>query len=299
MRRLALLLPLLALACGGSRDRPVGTPTMTTDAGVADTGTSSTAPDAGFVDAGPVDAGPTDPAEEPSDLGSFCPGGCNLATCVLEDEDCEGGVCIWHGALGASYCSRPCVTTCRPGYSCVVTDDGEGPVCLSDTPVCGNGNIEYSEACDDGNTEAGDFCAADCSMQTVPPSGGTMSQSFHGNPPQTVTGTDPVVFARRIAGRLYFGASISEMTYGMPLPDDAGPAPYTALVEAGLIEAVNGNLCTYQGSTLAQITRLDFGAKEIEGAASLRMVCMGGNCEFGCNPEFEHAMQFDLRWVDE
>lgn len=298
MRIISVLLLLFAVACGGGRERPPGTGAPR-DAGLADTGTS-TASDAGLpVDAGTLDAGPTDPAEEPSDLGRFCPGGCNLETCVLEDEDCEGGVCVWHGALSASYCSRPCVTSCRPGYSCVVAADGEGPVCLSDTPVCGNGRVEYSEACDDGNTEPDDFCAADCSMQTVPPSGGTVTQSFHGNPPMTATGTDPVVFATRQGTRLFFGANISAMSYGLPLPDDAGPAPYTALLEASLIETVGTSLCTYSGSTFAQISQLDFEAKEIAGSAALRMVCMGGNCEFGCNPEFEHTVQFDLRWVEQ
>lgn len=33
-------------------------------------------------------------------------------------------------------------------------------------PVCGNGTIEAPEACDDGNTVANDYCAADCSAIT-------------------------------------------------------------------------------------------------------------------------------------
>lgn len=32
--------------------------------------------------------------------------------------------------------------------------------------VCGNGMVEAPEACDDGNTMAGDYCAADCSAVT-------------------------------------------------------------------------------------------------------------------------------------
>lgn len=34
------------------------------------------------------------------------------------------------------------------------------------TAVCGNSSIEAAEACDDGNTADGDYCAADCSAET-------------------------------------------------------------------------------------------------------------------------------------
>lgn len=287
---------LLGLAaCGGERPRATGNPR--TDGGAPlDSGVRA---DGGVgVDGGPVADGGVDPAEEPPDLGSPCAGGCNLATCVLEDEGCAGGVCVWHGALGAAYCSRPCVSTCRPGYTCQRTADDEGPVCVSDTPSCGNGRIEYGEACDDSNTAAGDLCAADCSAVTTPPSGGQVTTSFDGRAATTASGDDPVVVAERMDGILFFRANTSEVTYGLRLPDDAGPAPYTALLEAGLIESVNGNLCPYQGAASAAISRLDLPAKEVAGQASLLMVCMGGNCEFGCNPQFTLEVQFDLRWVE-
>ncbi|MCA9546925.1 MAG: hypothetical protein KC613_21110, partial [Myxococcales bacterium] len=32
-------------------------------------------------------------------------------------------------------------------------------------PVCGNGAVEAGEACDDGNLDAGDGCAADCTVE--------------------------------------------------------------------------------------------------------------------------------------
>jgi cysteine-rich repeat protein len=34
--------------------------------------------------------------------------------------------------------------------------------------VCGNGIIECTETCDDGNTEAGDGCSADCRLEYWP-----------------------------------------------------------------------------------------------------------------------------------
>jgi len=48
-------------------------------------------------------------------------------------------------------------------------DGGEG--CEADctlTPVCGNNNVENGEACDDGNTDDGDACSADCLVATPP-----------------------------------------------------------------------------------------------------------------------------------
>ncbi len=307
MRSAVLAIAVLATACdapprraAGSRDG--GTSVAADAASTVDAGAAA---DAGAVDAGArPDAGASldaavDPAEEPADLGRRCFGGCNLSTCVLEDASCAGGVCVWDGPRAAAYCSRLCVRSCRDGYHCATTDDGEGPVCLSDPPVCGNGALEYGEVCDDGNTAAGDLCSATCDMVTVPPSGGTVRQSFHGNPPTTAMGDDPVVRAIRQNGILFFEADISGVTYGLRLPDGAGPAPYEALLEVGLTETVGTNLCPYQGSTRASITRLDFSARQIAGSAALVMVCTGGNCEFGCNRQFTHAVEFDLRWNDE
>lgn len=303
MRYSLLAIALLATACDASTRRAAGPAgsggggSRAADAASSvDVGPTS---DAGATDAGAPPDAAVDPVEEPADLGRRCFGGCNLSTCVLEDESCEGGVCVWDGPRAAAYCSRPCVRACRAGYHCATTDDGEGPVCLSDTPVCGNGALESGEVCDDGNTEAGDFCSATCDMDTVPPSGGTVRQSFHDQPPTTAMGDDPVVRAVRQSGILFFEADISGVTYGLRLPDGAGPAPYEALLEVGLIETVNTNLCPYQGSTRASITRLDFAAREIAGHAALVMVCTGGNCEFGCNPQFTHGVEFDLRWNDE
>ncbi len=52
--------------------------------------------------------------------------------------------------------------------------------------VCGNRSVEHSEVCDDGNTESGDGCTADCSGieegYTCPPTGGECTQKSGENP---------------------------------------------------------------------------------------------------------------------
>ncbi|MEQ9496197.1 MAG: MYXO-CTERM sorting domain-containing protein [Deltaproteobacteria bacterium] len=42
----------------------------------------------------------------------------------------------------------------------------------SPVPVCGNGQVEEGEACDDGNAASGDGCEADCSITQLPPACG-------------------------------------------------------------------------------------------------------------------------------
>lgn len=296
----ALSVLVSALGCGSERERMTALPGRS-DASVTDSGRPVDAgSDAGVVtDAGqPADAGQDAGMEtEPADLGKGCPGGCNLATCVLENSDCEGGVCVWHGALGAAYCSRTCVTSCVPGYSCVRTEDDYGEVCLSDTPVCGNNTIEYGEVCDDGNTDAGDLCSPGCTMITQLPSGGTVITSFDGREPMTAMGNEPVVEAHLVRGRLFFNANTSGTNYAFNIAEEDGPAPYTTLMEIGLSENVGGNLCVYSAATLVNIERFDYAAQEVAGNAGFIMVCTGGGCEFGCNREFTLDVQFDLNWV--
>jgi cysteine-rich repeat protein len=40
--------------------------------------------------------------------------------------------------------------------------------------VCGNGTLEWPEACDDGNATNGDGCSAICQLEATPPTGGGM-----------------------------------------------------------------------------------------------------------------------------
>ncbi len=50
-----------------------------------------------------------------------------------------------------AYCKSDC-----SGYNYAVCDS------TGSTTVCGNGNIEYGETCDDGNTKSGDGCSSTC-----------------------------------------------------------------------------------------------------------------------------------------
>lgn len=265
--------------------------------GAADSGSDvglDAAPDAeGDANTGDDDVPSSEP-DEPSDLGRLCGIGCNLQTCVSETDDCGGGVCVWDQRLGFSYCSRLCARACAEGYRCAPTEDEAGPACLSDAPVCGNATLEAGEVCDDGNVEAGDFCAPNCSEETVPPSGGTVTQTLYDWEPTVSTGDDPQVVAQRIGERLFLSTSGSSVSYGIALPDGAGPAPFEASADVGLSE----NGCGLQTSTQASITRLDWERREIEGAASGVMRCTFG-CEFGCASEIPFRVEFDVRWVDE
>jgi cysteine-rich repeat protein len=268
----------------------------------ADTGGGSDVGSVGSSDGGPTgdarasDAGQDARIEEPADpddQGGGCAAGCNLNTCVLDSDQCDG-VCIWDGNLGAAYCSRRCVATCPGGYTCVQTEDESGPACLSNTPECGNATVEFGEACDDGNTEDGDLCAGNCKQVTTPPSGGRVVETIGDRDSVESMGEDPVVFARRIGDRLFLGTSGSSIDYAFNLPDDAGPAPFNALLEAGLVEGS----CQLGGSTFVSITRFDPVAKEVAGSASANMSCLFG-CEFGCVSELAYSIGFDVNWVDE
>ena len=78
---------------------------------------------------------------------------------------CKAQVCTPNGQV----CVANAPATCNAsgsGYSALGSNCGAGKTCAGGaclTQVCGNGVVEGTEACDDGNTEGGDFCSADCS----------------------------------------------------------------------------------------------------------------------------------------
>jgi len=87
---------------------------------------------------------------------------------VEGDEACDDG-----NVTDGDGCSAACVietrteTDCGDGMDndddglvdCADSDCAGGPVC---TPVCGDGVVAGSEACDDGNNTDGDGCSATC-----------------------------------------------------------------------------------------------------------------------------------------
>ena len=92
---------------------------------------------------------------------------CKENTDIEEHENCgnsnldEGEVCDDGNRVEGDGCSSDCKTV-EDGYKCTTP----GKACTSTTPqyhnVCGNGVIEEPEVCDDGNTDDGDGCSADC-----------------------------------------------------------------------------------------------------------------------------------------
>ncbi len=87
--------------------------------------------------------------------------------CDAASVTCKAQVCVPNAAT----CSGNKPATCNAdgsGFVGVGADCGVGKACdptsgTCKTQVCGNGVVEGTEGCDDGNTVGGDFCAADCS----------------------------------------------------------------------------------------------------------------------------------------
>src|SRR5258706_10036725 len=69
----------------------------------------------------------------------------------------------WIGFVVLAACARPAATSCEaggvcpPGLKCV---DDARVMCVE--PTCGNGTLDATETCDDGNNISGDGCPADC-----------------------------------------------------------------------------------------------------------------------------------------
>jgi cysteine-rich repeat protein len=117
------------------------------------------------------------------DLGEDCDDGnsinddacsnlCKNASCgdgiVQDGEDCDDGGAE-DGELNT--CPSNCLNGGGTGGGGA---GGNGAGGGTPDPVCGNGAVEGTEACDDGNTDAGDGCAADCVVE--------MGFSCMGNP---------------------------------------------------------------------------------------------------------------------
>ena len=255
--------------------------------------------DAGDVGGDGGDTGMVeDPAEEPGDLGQPCNFACNLSTCVVDAEECEGGVCVYHQELGGSYCSRLCVESCAPGYTCQQTEDESGPACLSGAAACGNGQVEFGEVCD-----GQEGCAADCLSLEEPVeepevSGGTITMSLYGNEPETVSGDAPAVRAELSFGRLFFSSSLNVMTFGMDLPEPGAATPLSQFLEIGLVENVGGANCSYNAATTATISEYDHAGQTIAGDAAFTLFCQSGICGSECSPNIDVELEFELRWVE-
>jgi cysteine-rich repeat protein len=86
-----------------------------------------------------------DPGESCDDGNTSSGDGCSH-TCFVDDQ-ADGTDCSAHGELSCA--SRACDAT-------------ESPAACEPADTCGNGTVEETEVCDDGNTFSGDGCSATC-----------------------------------------------------------------------------------------------------------------------------------------
>jgi cysteine-rich repeat protein len=103
--------------------------------------------------------GPTENFEScPADCEEPPPAACNFDGVCNDGEDCHGCPDC-PGKVDGKPKNRYCcgLDTCDPGIC--------GANACDPVPVCGNGLLEYTEECDDGNLEAGDGCDAFCAIE--------------------------------------------------------------------------------------------------------------------------------------
>lgn len=94
-------------------------------------------------------------AGDPTDCKTTCGDGITADVETCDDGNTDAG----------DGCSATC--TVEDGYTCtgtpsVCTDDSVPPP----VPVCGDAKVDTGEACDDGNTTAGDGCSATCTVES-------------------------------------------------------------------------------------------------------------------------------------
>lgn len=96
-------------------------------------------------------------------LGEPCGEADELATGCAPDGEAFRGICFAYPPA-PPICQRACLGErgCDEGEFCALRFTSGLGVCLP-IPVCGDGALgEVNESCDDGNTESGDGCSADC-----------------------------------------------------------------------------------------------------------------------------------------
>jgi len=133
-----------ALSCDDGN--PCTTDTCDPNTGCVHSGTCAAVCGNGIVEAG-----------EQCDDGNTTNGdGCSSA-CTIEASGC----CISEGVcFAASSCNGTPGGTFVPGGTCI------NNTCTPPGAVCGNGIVEGTEECDDGNTTGGDGCSLNCQDET-------------------------------------------------------------------------------------------------------------------------------------
>jgi cysteine-rich repeat protein len=91
---------------------------------------------------------------------------CAGLPCVSDADCADSNTCNGDELCSAGRCASGPLPVCDDGDPATVDRcDPSTDACAHDpaaVPLCGNGIVEPPESCDDGNTENGDGCAADC-----------------------------------------------------------------------------------------------------------------------------------------
>lgn len=238
-----------------------------------------------------------------TDLGAFCPMGCNLETCVdSESEDCESNLCLYDGRFRIdTYCTQPCDGACPEGYTCASPEDGSEDVCFADPAVCGDGVVQRGEACDDGNTEDGDFCSGDCTEVTVPPSSGRLTFGQPGQEPRVIEGDEPRVYAYRSErdSRRYlrFGWQQGNDFFNVEMSDiDNATVPGPVFANVNTLFGV----CNFSGA--GEVTILDAydtTAETAKGSYEVEIACFANCFDCGGNGATRTYLgTFDVKYRD-
>ncbi|MFT6399550.1 MAG: cysteine-rich repeat protein [Bradymonadia bacterium] len=308
----ALLVAALIAGCGS--DEPIipfvdaTTDTATDSAGedtTVDATSSDTVAEPDAIDDTRADVAPDVPEGVPpaEDLGGFCPFGCDLDLCAdTESTDCSTGVCLYEGFDSWAYCTQPCTDgECPEAYSCETADDGTGDWCKADRAVCGDGILQRTEPCDDGNTEGRDLCAPDCSAETYIPSFGTFSFGRPDGAPSIYDGEEPRVYAYRSVfddGRtnLVIGTAQNDQ-FSIEISDiDNLVAPISGPALAYSLFSV----CNYRSdAATVTVDSHDPVARTISGSFETVLVCWAGCFDCGGDgDERVYVGEFDVTYID-
>ena len=111
-------------------------------------------------------AGTCDLAETCPIASATCPADAKrTSVCRAAAGDCDvAESCNGVSNSCPSNTLKPNGTSCNDGDVCTSPDECQSGSCVGGAVTCGNGTVETScgEECDDGNTQDGDGCSADC-----------------------------------------------------------------------------------------------------------------------------------------
>ncbi len=105
-------------------------------------------------------------------LGETCSAGCNPdeVCAIFVGDRCPLEYCLIDTTGDLLDLDPYCTSVCEPGecpagYECqevFSSSAGVDRACVAEPAVCGDAVVQRGEACDDGNTDGGDLCSADC-----------------------------------------------------------------------------------------------------------------------------------------